>query len=434
MILISYLCIKIYFLLLIFIYFAKVKKQIYNIMPLTTKCVKQTNKKYTSPKRKSPPYPANECCGEIYEGNDGNTWESIKNKKGICQWKKISSKPRKEYVKDTVEKDSKKCVKQTTKKYTSPKRKSPPYPANECYGKELMGNNKKMWKSIRNKKGVCQWKQVKSPSGKEQNRKSKCTKRNPEPPCKEGFELVEKKGKACCYKEKRASSTKPKETNPKETKSTKKEANVVAQLKYELIASREYEWAMDTIKTIALFKKNQRHFDIFTPIKDWKDGDVIQYNYFTPGVSGAFVSKTKIISSYGEDYLQVPEEITKHTDDMMSIYKNLINNFTVGETIYISNKDAILKKFLKASLLKKVNKIKSKRPIFSLSIDKLANENTIYLQVSFPPKSKGWPRNYRITRVVGEIKINKQGKLGKGKIEDEKDLVDYIESSIGKKL
>ena len=28
-----------------------------------------------------------------------------------------------------------------------------------------------------------------------QNKKSKCTKRNPEPPCKEGFELVEKKGK-----------------------------------------------------------------------------------------------------------------------------------------------------------------------------------------------------------------------------------------------
>ena len=43
-------------------------------MPLTTKCVKQTTKKYTSPKRKSPPYPANECCGETYEGNDGNTY------------------------------------------------------------------------------------------------------------------------------------------------------------------------------------------------------------------------------------------------------------------------------------------------------------------------------------------------------------------------
>ena len=396
-------------------------------MPLTTKCVKQTNKKYTSPKRKSPPYPANECCGEIYEGNDGNTWESIKNKKGICQWKKISSKPRKEYVKDKREKDKKKCVKQTTKKYTSPKRKSPPYPANECCGKELMGNNKKMWKSRRNKKGVCQWKQVKSPTGKEQNRKSKCTKRNPAPPCKDGFELVEKIGKACCYK--RSPSNKP-----KETKSNKK-ANVVARLKYDLIASRKYEWAMDTIKTIALFKKNQRHFDIFTPIKDWKDGDVIQYNYFTPGVSGAFVSKTKIISSYGEDYLQVPEEITKYTDDMMSMYQNLIDNYTVGDTIYVSNKDTILKKFLKASLLKKVNKIKSKRPIFSLSIDKLAYEKTIYLQVSFPPKKKkDWPKNYRVTREVGEISINKNGKLGKGKLEDEKELVELIEKSIGKKI
>tara|TARA_Y100000389_G_scaffold9587_2_gene8910 strand:- start:25 stop:1224 length:1200 start_codon:yes stop_codon:yes gene_type:complete len=399
-------------------------------MPLTTKCVKQTTKKYTSPKRKSPPYPANECCGETYEGNDGNTYESIANKKGVCQWKKISSKSRKEHVKDTKEKDSKKCVKQTTKKYSSPKRKSPPYSANECCGKELMGNNKKMWKSIRNKKGVCQWKQVKSPIGKEENRKSKCTKRNPAPPCKDGFEVLEKKGKTCCYKKKRSPSNKPKETN-----STQKEANVVAQLKYDLIASREYEWAMDSIKTVAFFKKNERHFDIFTPIKDWKDGDVIQYNYFTPGVYGSFVSKTKIIPAFGEDYLQVPEEITKYTDDIMSMYKNLINNYTVGHTIYLSNKDAILKKFLKPSILKKVNQIKSKRPIFSISFDKLADENTIYLQVSFPPKSKkGWSKNYRITRVVGEIKINKQGKLGKGKIEDEKDLVDYIESSIGKKI
>ena len=396
-------------------------------MPLTTKCVKQTTKKYTSPKRKSPPYPANECCGEIYEGNDGNTYESVADKKGICKWKKISSKPRKEHVKDTKKRNSKKCVKQTTKKYTSAKRKSPPYPANECCGKEMMGNNKKMWRSVRNKKGVCQWKQVKSTSGKEQNRKSKCTKRNPAPPCKDGFELVEKIGKACCYK--RSPSNKP-----KETKSNKK-ANVVARLKYELIASRKYEWAIDTIKTIALFKKNQRHFDILTPIKDWKDGDVIQYNYFTPGVYGSFISKTKIISSYGEDYLQVPEEITKYTDDMMSMYQNLIDNYTIGDTIYVSNKDAILKKFLKASLLKKVNKIKSKRPNFSLSIDKLAYEKTIYLQVSFPPKSKkDWPKNYRVTREVGEISIDKNGKLGKGKLEDEKELVELIEKSIGKKI
>ena len=57
-------------------------------MPLTTKCVKQTTKKYTSAKRKSPPYPANERCGEIYEGNDGNTYESVADKKGVCKWKK----------------------------------------------------------------------------------------------------------------------------------------------------------------------------------------------------------------------------------------------------------------------------------------------------------------------------------------------------------
>jgi hypothetical protein len=117
------------------------------------------------------------------------------------------------------------------------------------------------------------------------------------------------------------------------------------------------------------------------------------------------------------------------------MYKNLINNYTVGHTIYLSNKDTILKNFLKASLLKKVHKIKSKRPIFSLSIDKLADENTVYLQVSFPPESnQGWSKNYRVTRVVGEGNIDKQGIMGKGKIENEKELIGLIERSIGGKL
>ena len=72
---------------------------------------------------------------------------------------------------------------------------------------------------------------------------------------------------------------------------------------------------MDTPK-LQHFSKNERHFDILTPAKDWKDGDVIQYNAST-WIYGSFISKTKIIP-LGEDYLQVPEEITKHTDDMMS--------------------------------------------------------------------------------------------------------------------
>ena len=69
-----------------------------------------------------------------------------------------------------------------------------------------------------------------------------------------------------------------------------------------------------------------------------------------------------------------------------------------------------------------------------MSIDKLAYEKTIYLQVSFPPESKkDWPKNYRITREVGEISIDKNGKLGKGKLEDEKELVELIEKKYWQK-
>ena len=53
----------------------------------TTKCVKQNTKNILLSKENHP-HPANECCGEIYEGNDGNTYESVADKKGICKWKK----------------------------------------------------------------------------------------------------------------------------------------------------------------------------------------------------------------------------------------------------------------------------------------------------------------------------------------------------------
>ena len=50
-------------------------------------CFEQTTKKYTSPKRKSPPFKANLCCDTIMFGNNGELWESVPNKKGICTWK-----------------------------------------------------------------------------------------------------------------------------------------------------------------------------------------------------------------------------------------------------------------------------------------------------------------------------------------------------------
>lgn len=40
--------------------------------------------------RNSPPFPANLLCYSIMYGNDGEKYESIKNKSGICSWKKIN--------------------------------------------------------------------------------------------------------------------------------------------------------------------------------------------------------------------------------------------------------------------------------------------------------------------------------------------------------
>jgi hypothetical protein len=49
-------------------------------------CSPQSTKKYRS--RKSPPYPANNCCGQVKKGNDGSRYKSISTKSGHCVWKK----------------------------------------------------------------------------------------------------------------------------------------------------------------------------------------------------------------------------------------------------------------------------------------------------------------------------------------------------------
>ncbi len=58
-------------------------------VPNNRNCFKQTSKKYNSPSRKSPPFKANLCCGEIKEGNDGNRWISKMNKNGVCVWRAL---------------------------------------------------------------------------------------------------------------------------------------------------------------------------------------------------------------------------------------------------------------------------------------------------------------------------------------------------------
>ena len=47
-------------------------------------CVMQFTKKYLL--RPSPPFPANECCGQYGTGNDGRRYQSRPASNGICRW------------------------------------------------------------------------------------------------------------------------------------------------------------------------------------------------------------------------------------------------------------------------------------------------------------------------------------------------------------
>ena len=53
-------------------------------------CEAQVTNKYLT--RKSPPYPANKCCGKIKRGNDDRKYQSIPNKNGVCRWVPLNSK------------------------------------------------------------------------------------------------------------------------------------------------------------------------------------------------------------------------------------------------------------------------------------------------------------------------------------------------------
>lgn len=54
-------------------------------------CTRQYTKRYTA--RKSPPFPANLCCGMTIVGNDGAMYQSVANKNGVCRWKSMTRKP-----------------------------------------------------------------------------------------------------------------------------------------------------------------------------------------------------------------------------------------------------------------------------------------------------------------------------------------------------
>ena len=54
-------------------------------------------------------------------------------------------------------KKPKDCTRQTTAKYNSSTRKSPPYPANKCHNKIMIGNDGNMYASKPNVNGIYTW-------------------------------------------------------------------------------------------------------------------------------------------------------------------------------------------------------------------------------------------------------------------------------------
>ena len=68
------------------------------------------------------------------------------------------------------------CVEQTTSKYLS--RPSPPYPAQECRGKVLTGNDGKLYKSVPAVTGVYRWVRADAVKSKKAEKGSKSVKKS----------------------------------------------------------------------------------------------------------------------------------------------------------------------------------------------------------------------------------------------------------------
>ena len=72
-------------------------------MPGTgSKCIELKTKKYQS--RNSPPYPANDCIGEVKKGNDGKNWKSVPNKNMIYKWMPAEKKDSRNMTKKQTDK------------------------------------------------------------------------------------------------------------------------------------------------------------------------------------------------------------------------------------------------------------------------------------------------------------------------------------------
>lgn len=75
-------------------------------------CEKKTTQKYLN--RRSPPFPANECRGQLKSGNDGNLWESRGASNSVYRWVPYGSKRSKPSSKSP--KSKKKSPKKRTRK------------------------------------------------------------------------------------------------------------------------------------------------------------------------------------------------------------------------------------------------------------------------------------------------------------------------------
>ena len=93
------------------------------------KCVELKTKLYTE--RKSPPYPANACQGQVRKGNDDLPYMSVANKNGVFTWKKVKEEaaPKKVVPKKVKEPAPKKVKEPAPKKVKEPAPKKVKEPA-----------------------------------------------------------------------------------------------------------------------------------------------------------------------------------------------------------------------------------------------------------------------------------------------------------------
>ena len=68
------------------------------LLKKTTKCSKESDKRYSSPTRKAPEYAALNCKNRVIVGKDGNKWKSKKTSKGTYTWVRVPLRKKKQSV------------------------------------------------------------------------------------------------------------------------------------------------------------------------------------------------------------------------------------------------------------------------------------------------------------------------------------------------